>query len=235
MLSYQIRERGKRALAGVTQPVHGKIAAVLKSDGAEVPTCVYNELVATRLGALIGLPAATGVLAQGRGGQEYASLLAATPGGRLPPISAHRARWAVLRYPEPCAAVLVFDVFIGNWDRGGNIKAALATPVDFFCAFDHSHALLALGETPEASIKSLSQPDPAIANHVFNGLVDPDLAHRWAMRVAALADEAIEMACCPGAEVNTVGKTLQRQLAQALITRKARLPGLVARFLKGSA
>lgn len=231
MLAYQIRGRRKRALKGVTSPVRGQIAAVLKSDGEEVPTCVYNELVAARLGALIGIPAAQGVAAQGDLAYEYASLLAATPAGRLPPVTATRAAAVALRYPRESAATLVFDVFIGNWDRAGNIKAAVASPVSFFCAFDHSHCLLALDDTPQESIERLATDDPGLTGHLFLGLVDEKLIRPWVSRIEALAPESIEAACCLGTPVNMVGTGMQRRLARALVERQKHLATMVARLV----
>jgi hypothetical protein len=234
MFAYQVRGRGTHVLSGVTRPIRGRIAAVLKSDGTEIPTCVYNELVASRLGALIGLPAASGVLAQGKHAYEYASLLAATPGGRLPPIFKPRAQRAAIRYPDECAAVFAFDLFIGNWDRGGNIKAALATPTSFFCAFDHSHTLLALERTPEASIEALSDRDPRRwLNHIFRELVVPTKVQDWVRKIEHISDEYIALCCSPGEPINEVTVANQEALARALQLRKGFLGDLVSEVLSG--
>lgn len=235
MFAYQVRDRSTHVLSGITRPVRGRIAAVLKADGPEVPTCVYNEFVAARLGASIGLPAAAGVLAQGKGAHEYASLLAATPGGRLPPVFHASARRAAMRYPTECAAVFTFDVFIGNWDRAGNLKAALASPTMFFCAFDHSHTLLALKDTPQASIEALKQFEAGPwRRHVFRELVDPDEALAWAERIQRLSDDLVALVCCPGEPINSVTVETQAALAEALQRRKAFLAKLVKKVLSGA-
>lgn len=232
MFAYQVRGRGRRPLAGVTKPVRGKLAAVIKSDGDEIPTCVYNELTAARIGALIGFPAAQGVPAQGVDAMEYASLLAATPGGRLPPITRLRAKAVAGRYPSECAATLVFDIFIGNWDRAGNIKAAIASPAYFFCAFDHSHSLLALDDTPDESIERLASHDPGMTTHIFQGEVARGDVDAWVRRVKALTSDAIERACCPGGQVNSVSTRLQKSLAKALIARQAFIENIIDAMLE---
>ncbi len=50
-------------------------------------------------------------------------------------------------------ALVAFDVWIGNRDRGRNLKASVVTPhLPVFRAFDHSHALLNIEATPEEGL-----------------------------------------------------------------------------------
>lgn len=95
----QVLAHGKRVLAGVTLPIRHKITVVLKSDSAEVPTCVYNELVTPRLGELIGQPAVTEVLPHRK------TLPALAPVGRH--LLQQVAQIALVRHPssrhlDPC-------------------------------------------------------------------------------------------------------------------------------------
>lgn len=226
-LHYRIRNRGTRPLAGVTAPVRGTMAAIVKTDGEEVPTCVYNELVANRIAQLLGAPTAQGVLARGTRSLEYASLIAATPGSRLPEVFQSQAQRAASRYPDEAAALLVFDVFVGNWDRAGNLKAALSSPVPFFCGYDHSHALLAVRNTPEESIAALASDHPCLTRHLFQGLVPAETLNAWCARVAALPEALVTSACCLDEPVNTVDVGTQRALARALSRRKDRLARII--------
>ncbi len=229
MLTYRTRRATRPVAEGVTAPLHGSLAAVLKSDGVEVPTCVYNELTASRLGALIELPAALGVLATGDGTTRYASLVASTSAARLPVGTRRLASRIATRYPFEAAGLLVFDSFIGNWDRPGNIKMALGTKNWFFCAYDHSHALLAAAATPEASIEQLRTGSLPGRPHLFAGLARPTDAQVWVSRVQGLPDELLRRACCPGGPVNLVDEPLQLELADALLARRDQLADIVNR------
>lgn len=229
-LHYIIRNRGKRPLRGITAPVRGTVGAIVKTDGDEIPTCVYNELASTRLAFLLGVPTAQGVLAQGAQTLEYASLVAATPGGRLPPVFQPQAKRAAWRYPQEAASLLVFDVLVGNWDRTGNLKASLSSPVNFFCGYDHSHTLLAVRETPETSIEALGSDRPCLTRHLFQGMVDEaDLEMRCA-QAAALPASLIELACCFQEPINSVGIATQKALASALVWRAKRLGQIIEPF-----
>ncbi len=229
MLTYRTKGATRPVAEGVTAPRHGMLAAVLKSDGPEVPTCVYNELTASRLGALIELPAALGVLATGDGTTRYASLVASTSAARLPVGTRRLASRIAARYPFEAAGLLVFDSFIGNWDRPGNIKMALGTKNWFFCAYDHSHALLAAAATPDASIEQLRAGSLPGRPHLFAGAAKPADARVWVDRLQTLPDALLRRACCPGGPVNEVDESLQHRLADALLARRDQLADIVAR------
>lgn len=228
MLAYQIKRPGRPVGRGVTQPINATIAAVLKSDSEEVPTCVYNEFVAQRLAELLHLPVAQGALIQGVQTYHYASFIAATMGRRLPDIVKRLARKVVAHYPQECAGILVFDVLIGNWDRSGNIKAAMVPPTNFFCAFDHSHSLLFAAATPEQSVQGLGAGLPMMTSHLFLDVVEAPALHGWLEKLASLPAELIANCCCPGQPVNTVTEALQAQLARALIARRSHLADTLA-------
>ena len=66
-LVYVVADTGRRAIAGASRPRRGTMAAVLKEDGPESPTCVYCEPVSSRL-ELFGVPMALGVQSQGQSG-----------------------------------------------------------------------------------------------------------------------------------------------------------------------
>ena len=229
MLTYRTQGATRPVAEGVTAPRHGMLAAVLKFDGEEVPTCVYNELVASRLAALIDLPAALGVLATREGAACYASLVASTSAARLPVGTRRLAARIAALYPGEAAGLLVFDAFVGNWDRPGNLKTALGTKKRFFCAYDHSHALLSAGATPAESIEQLRSGSLPGRPHLFAATAKPTNARAWVERIQSLPDSVVRRACCPGGPVNAVDEPMQHQLADALLARRDQLADIVDR------
>ncbi|MGC8733130.1 MAG: hypothetical protein ACP5RC_12870, partial [Halothiobacillaceae bacterium] len=155
--TYRIRRIYSRKVKGSTQASQGTLDAILKFDGEESPHCVYNELVAMRLAQTLHIPVADGVLTLTPDGQTYASLELAASGLQLPDVLESRLDDVARRYPDEAAALVAFDLLIGNFDRGNNLKAVLASPhLQLFRAFDHSHALLSVKSAPEDSIKALA-------------------------------------------------------------------------------
>lgn len=151
-----LRVQRRRNREGVTQPATCTIEGVLKFDSEEAPHCVYNEQVAANLARVLQVPVADGILASTGDGPAYASLLLESPGVPLPDVGGRRIGEVVAAYPEQAAALVVFDILTGNWDRGANMKAALVSPhIRLFQAFDHSHCLLGARPTDTESIAAL--------------------------------------------------------------------------------
>ena len=228
MLCYQTRPTSRRTAHGITQPVYASVRAVLKTDGLESPYCVYNELVAARLAGLLRLPVATGVPTVQQGTLRYASLVAATPRSGIPMLAKWRAPGAALHYPEDAAALVAFDVFIGNWDRGENLKVNLDTRSRYFCAFDHSHALLAVKDAPQDSIQALRSHQLLVSHHPFYGHVTAAALDAGVQRIRELPGKLVHEACCFGVPINTVDLGMQLALADALLLRKSFLTHILS-------
>ena len=138
-----IRDRCKTGPSGVTKPAACTLHGILKFDCLESPHLVYNEFVALRLAQALRIPVADGVLTTVGDGYAYASLEVALPGLDLPDMRKSDYLKVANRYPDQAAAILAFDYWIGNRDRGGNVKAAmLSQHLPLFRAFDHQFALL---------------------------------------------------------------------------------------------
>ena len=112
-------------MKGATRPVRGAMDAVLKFDSPEFPSLVYIELVVQRLANALGMPVATGVPVFAGNRYAFASLMVASHAGALSDLSQSRVTEASRMYPDEAAALVALDLLIGNWDRGGNVKAAL--------------------------------------------------------------------------------------------------------------
>lgn len=179
--------RSGAALKGATQPALGTIDVVLKFDTIEFPALVYIELVAQRLGSALGVPIADGVLSFLGNTYAYASLMVAPHGLALTKLSPRCADAIATRYPDEAAALTVFDLLVGNWDRSDNVIVALdATPIRMFAGYDHSHALLHVDGDAAVSIARLGQGDLIVRSHPFFGRIERERTLLWASRVASL-------------------------------------------------
>jgi len=125
---YSVRRIYKKQASGITQPKFCTMNAVLKVDGQESPQCVYNEKVATNIAQTLHVPNAVGVLADKPSTHSYASLEIAKPSIPLPNIRKSQIYEAAKHYPESVAALVVFDILIGNTDRYQNLKVSLFAP-----------------------------------------------------------------------------------------------------------
>lgn len=227
--SYSIRRIYRRGPLGITKPHFASIDAVLKFDSAEVPQCVYNETVATALAQTIHAPNAQGILAALPGGHAFASLKVADPGVSLPDIRKSWIRQAASVYPDHVAALVAFDIFIGNTDRYQNLKVSLFTPhMRVFAAFDHSHSLLHPFMKPDEAIDRLASKELITDTHTFYGLVSRSKLNEWCQRISSTPDCLIRECCELGRPLNTVDKRIQEALADALVYRASVLPSIVA-------
>lgn len=222
--NYKIRSIRKKSFSGVTSPVSCSLDAILKFDSTESPYCVYSELVALRLAQTFHIPVASGVLTLTGSGEAYASIELGAPGLRLPDLLPPQFANAASHYAEESAALVVFDIFIGNWDRGSNIKASLVTPhLPIFQGFDHEHGLLGVEDDPVLSINRLALPDLIVRNHPFYGHVSAAQVTKWADRISQTDDAMIRECCELKRPLRTVTTDMQQKLADALCKRKLNL------------
>ncbi len=204
------------------------MSAILKFDCAETPYGVYNELVALRLGQRLSAPIAAGVLAVTSDGQSYASIEAGGPGMVLPHVSDANIASIAARYPTGAAALVAFDIWIGNSDRKNNLKAFIASPhIDLFVGFDHGAALLGYADDPTDQIKRLSSDAVVVSFHPFYQRVSAQELSKWISRIESIADDEILDACVFGKPFRAVSVMLQSSLAEALINRRNRIRAIV--------
>ena len=227
---YKLRSIHKKSLLGFTEPVSCSLGAILKCDNLGSPYCVYNELVAVRLAQTIHIPVATGVLTEAESRDGYASIELAMPGLRLPDLLPTQFAAAKSRYPDEAVALMLFDIFIGNWDRGSNLKASFVNPsYSIFQGFDHEHALLGVESDPLESIRILGGKDLIVKDHPFYGRLDSRIEINWLKRFSAIDDAMVHECCELGHPLGSVTVDMQRSLAEALCKRKDNLREIVVK------
>jgi len=223
--TYSIRRIYRKGPHGITAPKFCTVNAVLKFDSKESPQCVYKEKVATNLAQTLHTPNAAGIFAGGLGVHNFASLKIANPGFTLPDIRKSWIKETAKHYPDHVAALVAFDILIGNTDRYQNLKASLFTPhIEIFAAFDHSHALLHPHHPPKQAIALLHSNSLILTSHTFYGLIKRSLLRKWCNRIANTPDYMIQECCEFHKPINTVDESTQKALAHALIFRKDNLP-----------
>ena len=123
-VSVRIRSLGGEVKDGITAPYFCTLSGILKFDAStEAPNCVYDEMVAMRLGICVGAPVASGALVVAERGEGFVSLMVGARNFRLPDLDQEFWADAATAFPNHAALLLAFDIFIGNGDRRSNIKA----------------------------------------------------------------------------------------------------------------
>ncbi|MHB1667451.1 hypothetical protein [Thiomonas sp.] len=207
------------------------MAAIIKQDGGESRAQVYSEYVAGRLAAMVGVTVAAGVFVAHARGLRYASLKIAEVGFALTDIEAERAGETAARYPVEAANLAVFDAWICNADRAGNLRANLAQSTDnMMIGLDHGGSLLSVADTIDAALERLRRADWP-PGHLFQGMVDQRLMQPMIDRIQAIPDEVIQDVCILSGTVGSAMLTDQAMLAEALIWRRENLQMIVDRIL----
>lgn len=231
---YTLNRILKRSTRGITKVSLCTMSAYLKFDCDESPYCVYNEQVACQLAQTLHVPTAIGVVTIMPDGQAFASLKVWSTGIDMPNLT-HRAAIIEVakRYPEEVAALVAFDVFIGNNDREQNVKACVVSDhIHLFLAIDHSHCLLTIDDRAELSLDRLKSGELIVRTHPFYGFVDTKLLVNWVNRIAKLDEQYIEECCLMGQPLKAVTKGLQKDLAKALLIRQKMLPQIIDKIKK---
>lgn len=230
--TYKLEQLAKGRRTGISGPIDGLVRAVVKMDSAELPFCVYSEIVAVRLARLLGAPVADGAPVMAGPRVAYASLELTLAGARIPDLTKNRISDIVSGYADEAAAILVFDLWIGNWDRANNIKSSTLTEnLRLFRAFDHGHALLGIESDPADSVRRLGTVDCIALHHPFAEHVEQMPIAKWIERLQQIPDFQIDDACDSGDLMLNVSGTRQRSLAIALSQRRHSLDELVAMLI----
>lgn len=227
MTPYKIHHIRSRAKNGITTASFCTLNAILKFDCDESPYCVYNEHLATRLAQTLHVPVADGVLTSTTDGPAFASLEVDSSSLSLPDLLESQRAKAASIYENEVAALVAFDILIGNYDRSRNLKASIATPhIKIFKAFDHSHCLLTIEDDPDKSLQRLGNGELIVNFHPFYGLVDQQLLVIWVNRIASADDIYFHECCDMGKTFRSVTADLQKRTAAALIRRKSALSSI---------
>ena len=125
-LTYRLNGHLRTVDEGATQAHYGEVEAIIKQNHAQARVQVYSELVANRLAALIGVDVVTGALVAHDTGLKFASLrLSNIAAGAICIETEEQFDRATSRYASQCAKIAVFDLWIGNEDRGDNLMASI--------------------------------------------------------------------------------------------------------------
>jgi len=226
---YTLRRVWERSSKSSTRVAMGLLDAFIKFDNpGAFPHNVYNEIVALRLGQKLGIPLADGAIVNSQSGPAYASLAICKSGVELPDLMTYWFGLCAERYPDEAAALAVFDIWIGNFDRERNIKVNLVPKdVKVFRAFDHSHCLLGIATTREEALRRLSTPDIIVVTHPFYGHLSKQLVQRWIARFEGLQAALIDESCSHAPLSRTVSPGTQKKLAHALKARRRVLAEIV--------
>ena len=215
---YKVVAKGGPVGQGVTGSVYVSVHGVAKSNSAQYPTIVANELVCNRLASALLLPVPPGFLIKLDDVSHFASLNFNLSGQSLPPADAAAI---VSAFPTLSWGILLFDMWVLNGDRhNGNISHdTIANKVQLF---DHSHALFA-----RSDFQSFSN-SPAIGGHCLapaitslDGLTD------WNSHIGAIPERFVRtiVGDVVGDEFG-VGTARAQECAEFLIARRSHLIAL---------
>lgn len=231
-LTYHLQYRSKKIddNESSTGACFGNLEAVVKRDTEDAPAQVYCEYVASRLASLISLNVATGVLVPHATGLMYASLAISQVAAPLQKVDLNNLQEFRRRHPVEAARLAVFDLWVANADRVGNVLASMGLSMDDIVAgIDNGACLLNAESTKNASLKLLWSKDKP-DYHLFG------TGHLWihceetVRRIEKLSDLAIDDACVLGDTVGSVMMPEQAEVAAALKWRRSR--GRLRRLVK---
>ena len=230
-VTYTLNNSRQLVGQGATSPEIGELTAIIKQDSNESRAQVYSEFVGSRLASLAGVQVAAGVFVAHSRGLRYASLKISEVGFTLSDIEHGDAEVVVARYPVEAAKLAVFDSWICNTDRAGNLRANLAESTDnMIIGIDHGGSLLSVADNIDKAFARLGVvdwPPP----HMFHGLLRTHLLEPVISRVRAIPDDAIDEACVLSGTVGSVMLPDQAMLSEVLKWRRDQLNEIVERAL----
>lgn len=215
---YKVVAKGGPVGQGVTGSVYVSVHGVAKSNSAQYPTIVANELMCNRLASALLLPVPPGFLIKLDDVPHFASLNFNLSGQSLPPADATAI---VSSFPTLSWGILLFDMWVLNGDRhNGNISHdTIANKAQLF---DHSHALFARGDFPSFSNA------PAIGGHCLAPVIDSlDGLAEWNSHIGSVPERFIRTVVgdVVGDEFGIAAGRAQ-ECADFLIARRSRLIGI---------
>jgi len=231
-VTYKLKQRPRSVGKGATESRMGDVEAVVKQDHNEARGQVNSEIVAYRLASLIGVEAAFGALVAHDTGLKYASLVISIIATDSRVISSKADIERVTkRYPLECARIAVFDLWVGNDDRLGNLRANVTRSSDhLIVALDHGRTLLGSGNDPIDALKWLERTDFP-TDHPFVGRLVPEYCQEILERIQGLDARIIADVCILNDTCGAVMLPEQADLADLLDRRREWLPDLVAKRL----
>ncbi len=226
-ITYLLNNVRQQVGHGATSPEIGEVTAIIKQDGSESRAQVYCEFIASRLAALAGVQVPTGVFVTHSRGLRYASFKIAEVGFTLADIENEDAEKVVARYPVETARLAVFDAWICNFDRAGNLRANITESTDnLIVGIDHGGSLLSVADNFNVAFQRLNSIDYP-PTHMFTGMLNRRLIEPAVDRIQSIVDDAIDDACVLSGTVGSVMLPDQASLAESLKWRRDNLKSIV--------
>ena len=234
-LTYNLRWRTQQINEDISSigACYGDIEAVIKRDTPGAPAQVYCEYVAARLAALVGINVAVGVLVPHATGLMHASLAISEVANPLQKIDFSNLEQFKQSHPIEAAKLAVFDLWIANTDRVGNLLASMNYAVDDLVAgIDNGACLLNVENTKDESLEFLrNENEPSY--HSFGTGLSWRYCEQLLEYIENLPDFVIDEACVLGDTVGSVMLPEQAEIAEILKWRRddGRLRNLVKNVL----
>lgn len=223
---YEVTAIGAGVGEGVTGSRYCHLGGILKTDSSEAPYTVANELVASRLAGLLGLPVPPGtVVSLADGTMAYAMLRFGLAGESPPPVNVSQF---VLNRSKLAAGIVLFDAWILNADRHAGNIAYVPPSRDLVSVFDHGHALLGTWENKATEYMRANLDTHALGY----GCIISQLSHtkdleEWIQAIQGVRDAAIKEVCRPLSGLGLCTKDERDVLVSFLVHRKKTLRDLV--------
>ena len=181
---------------------------------------------------LVGVDVATGALVAHDTGLKFASLrLSNIAVGATCIETEEQFERASSRYASQCARIAVFDLWIGNEDRVGNLMASIGADAEYLIvAFDHGRTLLGCIDDAFQAVDYLKNPDQP-NSHPMTGTLLRSHCELMVQRIQNIEEALIYEVCDLGDTCGSVMPVDQIQLGEALVERRAFLPEVVERVL----
>ena len=230
--TYKIHRIFKKKLRGATSPHLCSLYGIIKHDNRDAPYCVYNEHVAMQLARHFRTPVCDGVLTITAKQLAFVSLKLTIAGISLPNARESQNKRICELYPAEAAALMVFDILIGNFDRNLNMKATVATPQHrLLRGFDHSESLLGICTTPWDSIIELASKDLIVHDHPFYGKLPWHRIKEAIFDIDCHKDDYMPFhaACVHEKPFNNVPVKIQKALAASLVVRAENLKEIISK------
>lgn len=208
---------------GMTRPRYCTLNGVAKLPSSDFPCLVLNELVCTDLATVLGLPVPPGVVVEAEQGPAYVSLQFGETGERPPPIIP--ATFAADN-ADLAAAVVVFDLWIGNEDRhdeGLAYSPGLIPPA----VFDHSHAIYK-NLQPTSALEYRGGMD-LLDGCLVDVISDSAALVHWVVSIERAQDDVIFRICTRAARNARLPPSTGTTAASFLIKRKGMVRGILKR------
>jgi len=215
---------------GVNRATTAALHAYAKRNNPQSPYLVANEHVAGRIAEFLCLPVPPHCVADRDEVTYFLSLSFNLTGEELPPAFPDEI---VAHFPKEAAGIVIFDIYIANFDRHSrNLAAVTHSSPPRLSMFDHDRSLLGMvagnGEKhlAQAAGSIVIDGSPGFGNRhcLLDVIPDGGLLDVWVERVRGIPDWYLENAA---EEAQQYGQITAREAAAlgAFLKRRRELLG----------